>query len=163
MYNECGKKDLLYKKTALDTTGNVINSLKLDGFKQFYAIVSPLVQTKEEGVSSTAEKMEVDKNDTDIEEERERKTLLLDLHVVVFKALGMSWPLSTFVDTQRECFNEVWCLLCTALPNNNWKIQESILNSLMQIIERFDVCALIIIQVNVQWNSRVKGPAILSL
>ena len=144
MYVECGKKDLLYKTTAIETTGHVINSLELDGFKRFYEIVSPLVQA--EDVSS--EKMEVTRHEAEVEEEREKKTLLLNLHVVVFKAIGMSWPSSTFADTQRAHCDQVWRLLSNALPNNNWKIQESILNSLVLIMKKYVVKIIIMYQLS---------------
>lgn len=133
MYGQCAKKDLLYKTVAIDATGQIINSLKVDCFEEFYEILVPLVQR--EPVSP--ERMQIDKDEADINEERERKTLTLDLSVTVFNAIGLSWPLPSYEETQRKYFSRVCFLLCSLLLNNNWKIQVAILKSLVQIMKRY--------------------------
>ena len=132
LHAQCGKKDLSYKTVAIEVTGKVIDSLKVDNFEQFYTIVSPLVQE-----SDSLETVKADKREAaEIDEEKERKTLMLELRVVVFRAVGVVWPRPNYPDTQGKWFNQVWCLLVTTLPNNNWRIQVAILNSLTQIMKR---------------------------
>ena len=123
--------NLHYKSVAIEATGQVMNSLEANDFKQFYDILLPLLTTEE-----PSHKMEVVKQETEIEEEREKKSQLLKLHVNIFKAIGLSWPSSSYGDSQRDSFRDVWLLLSTSLPNNNWKIQEAILDSMSMVINK---------------------------
>ena len=118
---------------AIETTGEIINSLEADSFEEFFELLKPLLQKR----VMDPENMQFDKHEKEIEEEREKKTLLLKLHVTIFKAVGLSWPSSSFEKTQRNCFNQVFYVLSSSLPNNNWKIQVAILKSLMQILKRY--------------------------
>lgn len=131
LYSQCGKNDLAYKTVAVSVTASIINSFSVDGFKEFHKIISPLIQTE----TASSDKMDVNRGEAEIEEERSKQTLRLDLHVTVFKAIGVSWPVSN-EETQRTYFSEVCQQLCVSLPNNNWRIQEAILNSFALIITR---------------------------
>lgn len=134
LYSQCEKNDLSYKTVAISVTASTIDTFAVNSFKEFYGIISPLIQTE----VAISDKMDVNRGEAEIEEERSKQTLRLDLRVTVFKAIGVSWPRCN-EETQCTYLSEVCRQLSSSLPNNNWRIQEAILNSFVLIITRYRI------------------------
>jgi len=87
LLKECRKEKVEYKIIALESTGTVLNELKVDKFKEIYEIVEdylPKPETEENGENGN------DKDDKEEEEEGSGKKL--DLQHGVLNCLGSSWP-----------------------------------------------------------------------
>ena len=118
---QCKKQDLLYKTTAIDVTGHVIEVLDIDVFQELYSILVEVMDTNfpEEKQSSLTSK-EMDE--------------ILDLKAKSYEALGKSWPKD--INLQLQYLPTLLSSLPQKLKNSTWKIQASILKALTTAFER---------------------------
>ena len=111
LLGQCKKQDMAYKTVAIETTGIVLESLKVDRFSDFYNILSPIINkvwdtkvTWEVSVVTIYlicqdKKPDQDEEET-AEERRTRSVAKMDLQTKAFVAVGQAWP--TLVTTQSE-------------------------------------------------------------
>lgn len=107
---------------AVTVTGEVMESLEVNAFGDFYALI-------------TSEILHIDQDqlhDAD-------SSTVFDLKSAAFEALGQSWP-GRVQSTQIEFLHKVCSILSERMKKNTWKIQCSILKSLNIIFKRYCMC-----------------------
>lgn len=115
----------MYKTVAIETTGQVIDALKVDVFEDFYKILVRIIES-DDNEEKTAGLTE---------DERETRSNMFELKAKTFEAIGMAWPADSTLQTGYH--RSVCDLLSNLLPNNTWKLQTEILKTLTVIFTRY--------------------------
>ena len=125
LLSQCKKQDVSYKTIAITVTGEVIESLEVNAFSDFYELITTGI-------------LDIDPDqlhDTD-------SNTVFDLKSAAFEALGRSWP--EVQSTQLDFLYKVCYILSERMKKNTWKIQCSILKSLNIIFKRYNTKCLLI-------------------
>lgn len=118
LIQQCKKKPTSYQQCCIESTGDVLDAIKADCYKEFKEIILTIVRN---GTSD-------DQSDA---------SSALKLRAVAFRALGKAWPQS--VETQVTCKGEVFTALGDALLTCPWQTQVAILCALRDLLHRLTV------------------------
>ncbi|XP_053321854.1 proteasome adapter and scaffold protein ECM29 [Spea bombifrons] len=120
---ECRKENVRYKISALKCAANVLESTKVDRFRDIADLLFPLIEkTSLETMGARSPK------DDDEHEDDKIKELHMECLLCAFSTLGKAWPRNP--ETQRCYRLEVCKLMSGRLKLSTWKVQQAVLQSM---------------------------------
>merc|ERR1711915_1045214 len=91
LLKECRKEKVEYKIIALESTGTVLQKLKIDRFSEIYQIVGdylPKPEAEENGENGD------EKDDDDDDDDKEEAGKKLELQLGALNCIGRAWPIN---------------------------------------------------------------------
>jgi len=131
LFRECKKEKVGYRVVALTSTATILQSLKIDQFKELYGIVCEHLPAPKEDEEKENEKEEKEEKDKD---EQDQELQLLD---AIISALGLAWPDNK--TTQKEYIVVVLGHLEVVVGNTTRKVQGTIAAALGHIFNKWKI------------------------
>ncbi|KAK9746868.1 Proteasome stabiliser [Popillia japonica] len=127
---ECRKEEITYKIDALESLGNILQSLEIDKFEEVYNIVQKVMN------KDTAENSKEEDDDAvSAEEIHKKREKDVKLKEVVFETLGKAWP-QDGKETQEK-YREMLVENCVeCLPKNSRSVQVCIVTALCNYVDK---------------------------
>ncbi|XP_075231899.1 proteasome adapter and scaffold protein ECM29 [Lycorma delicatula] len=122
-FKECKKSNLSYKKVALISTGDILETLSVDKFSDIYSLVEEILA-----------KDSASDNSEDGDDNSKKQEEIIGLREAAFETLGKAWPTN---ENTQVLFREKVILQCVAcLKCNTRPVQVSIMSSVVQYLEK---------------------------
>lgn len=135
LLRECRKEKIEYKIIALESTGSVLNELKVDKFAEIYTIVGDYLPKPE--VGENTENGSNKENEDDDDEETSGKKI--ELQLAALNCIGLSWPSNQ--ETTKIFLGQIMAQLELVAKNTTRKNQLALVKCLGNIVKNWPIAA----------------------